>query len=181
MKKHYGLWAVIGLAAAGCNMDAIKGGMEKGSEDAQASHSSMFANKGNLCGTYVSFGGYKSGAKSDAGKQMDLTVALGICGEIEGKEWKALAVTETTSEVTVNAGDKASTSNLFLDDKSVMMRKVNGKYQKIGTIANDDIGDPVKLLDGVSVQILVAGEPFDLDQHSKLSEGKTVVVTTTAD
>lgn len=168
-----GLW----LGVSGCNMDGPKG---KDDKDADAS-AAGFSLSGSLCGTYAYFHGF-AGDKEKDGRPIKLNVSLGICGKRDGVDWKALAVSHDDDEVGVKYGGVEGKSPIYLDTKrGVHVRRPDGQLIKIGTASASDIGAPVKLENGFSLQVLVEGEPFRLDQHSKSSPGKSLLVTTSRD
>jgi hypothetical protein len=162
------------LLAVACNMEALKKAEDKGGGQA---HTSDFAGKGTLCGTFTSFHGFTDAKKTASGRPFNLMVQLGVCGKMGEKEWKALAVSQTADEVTVVDGNASAKSKVYLDDKSVFVKAPNGKPAQIGTVANSSEASPIKVSEGVTVQVMVDGEPFSLEQHSKSSTGKSVQIT----
>ena len=182
MKTFHGVGLVVGVAAAlatmlaACNMDGFKGGKGRGEGDAQATHVSDFAGKGELCGTYVSYNGRASDAKTELGGPAGLMVQIGVCGKMSGNDWKALAVTHSSAEVAVVAGGSESSSAVFLDEKVLVVKRPDGKAATIGKLSKAERGYPIELSDGVKVQVLVDGEPFSLEQ-SKKAGVKSILVT----
>jgi hypothetical protein len=163
--------------AAACNMDGVKGGKDGGEGDAQATHVSNFAGKGELCGTYVTFNGFVGDSKGDLGRASSLMVQLGVCGgQGTDGESKALAITHASPQVEVQKGAANGVSDVFVDDKTMVVRRPDGKKFKIGTLDVVERGHKVDLEDGVKVQVMVDGEPYSLET-SKATGSKAILVT----
>jgi hypothetical protein len=135
------------------SMDFLKQKVENQSEF-QASQSI------ESCGTFLSLGS----VSGEMAKDVSLKVQAAVCGYIEGNDdsWQAIGLTVDTSEVLVTTTDHAAKikstvsiegEKLFalFPDKKMMLGTVQGE---VGLDAS------VKLLDQVSVQIMVEGRPY---------------------
>ena len=183
MKKLQGIGWTTGLTLAtlivtsACNMDAVKGPKDKADGATEATYLSNFAGRGELCGTYVSFNGYVGDATSELGRPSSLMVQLGVCGKSNGdNEWKALAITHSSAKVDVTRGSTEGSSDVFVDDKGVFVRRPDGKKTKIGSAQTVSRGYKLDLETGVKVQVMVDGEPYSLET-SKASGAKAIRVT----
>lgn len=169
-----------GLLLGGCNMDSLRGGKDQ-NRDADATGASEFSLIGSLCGTYAYFNGYADkGGKGT--RPIGMRVSLGVCGKRDGVDWKALAASYDDEEVTVRIGDQDGKSPVLVDAKGeVFVRKPDGREVLIGKATDTYVGAPIKFVSGASVQILVDGEPFRLEQHSKSSIGMSLLISIGSD
>ena len=112
------------------------------------------------CGTILSLGS----ESVDTAKDMSLKVQAVVCGYIEGNDepWQAIGLTIDTSEVLVTDTyhlTKVKSSISVEGDK--LFAVLAEKKMMLGTVQGEKGQDAsVKLLDQVSIQILVEGKPY---------------------